>query len=48
MFVKEMLERNIYCVIYIMLLSHQGWVKPHSLEELVKNVFEDVIVSKKD
>lgn len=45
--VEEILGRKVYCVIYIMLLPCQGWVKPCSVEELVKSGFEDMIVLKK-
>lgn len=47
-FVKEVLGRNTYCVIYIMMLSHQGWKEPHSLEELLRTVSEDVVTLKKN
>lgn len=44
---QKVLERNIYCVIYIILLSHQDWVKYLSVKEFVKTVFVDMITSKK-
>jgi len=48
MLVEEILGRIIYCVIHIMLLSCQEWVKPHSVEEVVRSVFENVIASKEE